>query len=78
VGSRQPRRYRRLRRHREALWELLVYPLIRRGVWSGIFFALLASLAGVLITVIAKDFLATALFVVSSVFSSVALWKWDR
>lgn len=55
-----------------------MYPLIRRGVWSVIFFALLCSLAGVLVTVIGRDFLDMALFVVSSGFSGVALWKWER
>lgn len=46
-------------------------------MWSVIFFALLASLAGGLVTVIAQDFLDMSLFVVSSLFSSVALWKWE-
>ena len=50
-------------------------PLVRRGVWSVLFFALLASLAGVLVTVIAGDFLVTMVFVVSSLISGAALWR---
>lgn len=48
---------------------------VRRVVWSMLFFALLSSLAGVVVMIIAGKPAYAALFLPSTVLAGVALWK---
>lgn len=87
VGSRQTRRERRARRKGAELKELgstvlaravaMVHGVTRGVEWHVLFFALLFSLVGVVVSVLADEAAFAVLFFLSSLFLYVALWKRD-
>ncbi len=87
VGSRQTRRKRRARRREAELKELGSTVLARavavvdqatKGVeWHVLFFALLFSLVGAVVSVLAGEATFAVLFFLSSLVLYVALWKRD-
>jgi membrane protein YqaA with SNARE-associated domain len=62
------------RRKREKIKDL-AHALTRGVQWSVLFFGLLVSLVGVLVTILAGEILYTVLFFVFSLFVGAALWS---
>ena len=75
VGSRRSMRKRsQARRKREKLKEF-AHASARGAEWSVLFFGLLVSLVGVLVTILAGEVLYAILFFFISLLVGVALWK---
>jgi hypothetical protein len=62
------------RRRREKLKEV-AYESARGAEWFLLFFGLLVSLVGALVTLLKGELLYTALFLLFSLFVGAALWK---
>ncbi len=87
VGSRQTRRKRRARKREAELKELgstvlaraadMVHKATRGVEWYVLFFALLFSLVGAVVSVLTNQAAFAVLFFFSSLFLYVALWKRD-
>lgn len=76
ASDKRPRRKLRKRKRQEEQKEA-ARAFGREAVWSVLIFGLLASLAGIVVMVVAGKPAYAVFFLPSSVLLGVALWKWE-